>query len=203
MLSYVNLALQLGNKNLFSGVSFTLLPGSIYLLKGANGSGKTSLLKAMAGLHQDLDGDILWNNKPIDNEFFYNKIISYLGHENAIKNELSVIDNLLLWADLKNTHLLLAPAIAQFRLNDYVDTKCKHLSAGWQRRVALARMVISNSKLWLLDEPETNLDEFGLEILLKLLQVKISNGGMVFIASPRAEYYKKIPTINIHDFKYA
>jgi heme exporter protein A len=153
----------------------------------------------MAGILEPDGGKILWNNKIAE---LY-KHISYLGHENAVKPNLSVIDNLTIWADLKDTHMLILPAMAQFKLMDLADEKCKYLSAGLQRRVALARMVISNSKLWLLDEPEANLDEQGRELLLKLLQVKITSGGMAIIASHNLEYYKNIPTISISDFKYA
>lgn len=201
MLSCVDIGISLNNKKIFSGVSLSLLPGSIYILKGANGSGKTSLLKAIAGIHSNYKGKILWNNQELDYSLYYQYIISYLGHENAIKDNLSVIDNLVLWADLKNTHLLLVPAIAQFKLNDYVDVKCKYLSAGLKKRVALARMIVSNGDLWLLDEPESNLDAEGIELLLKLLQAKINSGGMVIIASHNLEHYKKIPVINIEDFK--
>ena len=202
MLSCVNLGLELNNKKIFSGVSLSLLPGSIYILKGDNGSGKTSLLKIIAGLSKDHEGEILWNNKSLNHDDYYKYLVSYLGHKNAIKGELSVIENLQLWADLKDNHLLIYPAINQFKLTEHLDTKCKYLSAGWQKRVALARMVVGNGKLWLLDEPEANLDEQGIEFLLKLLQVKIASGGMAIIASHRLEHYKKIPIININDFKH-
>jgi heme exporter protein A len=201
MLSCINLSLELSNKHIFNNVSLSLLPGSIYVLKGSNGSGKTSLLRIISGLLKPNSGQILWNNKAIDYEEYYHSIISYLGHENAVKENLSVLDNLLLWAELKDTHLLIEPAIAHFRLSEVIDIKCKYLSAGLKKRVALARMVISNTKLWLLDEPEANLDELGREFLLKLLQVKIASGGMAIIASHSLEYYSKIPTININDFK--
>ena len=202
MLSCLNICLELENKIIFSGVSLSLLPGSIYILKGSNGSGKTSLLKIISGLYKNYQGQILWNNRPIDYEQYYKKSIGYLSHENAIKGNLSVIDNLLLWADLKDTHLLLSSAMAQFKLTEVADIKCKYLSAGWQKRVALARMIIGNAKFWLLDEPEANLDEEGRELLLKLLQVKISSGGMAIIASHNLDCYKKIPVININDFKH-
>lgn len=202
MLSCVNIGLNLDNKKIFSDISFSLLPNSIYILKGGNGAGKTSLLKIIAGLSKNYTGKLLWNNKPIDYEQYYKESIGYLGHENAIKLNLSVIDNLILWADLKDNHLLIPPAIGQFKLGEMADIKCKDLSKGWQKRVALARMVVGGSKLWLLDEPEANLDEEGRELLLKLLQVKISSGGMAIIASHNLEYYKKIPVININDFKH-
>ena len=202
MFSCVDLSLELQNRPIFQKICFSLLPGSIHILKGINGSGKTSLLKIMAGLLKPNMGEISWNNKPIGHEYYYKHSISYLGHENAIKANLSVIENLLLWADLKDNQLLVGPAIAHFALSEIIDTKCKYLSAGWQRRVALARMIISNGKLWLLDEPEANLDEKGRELLLKLLQVKINSGGMAIIASHNIEYYNKIPAINMRDFQH-
>lgn len=201
MLSCIDIRCELENKEIFNGVSFSLLPNGIYLLKGGNGSGKTSLLKIIAGINENYSGKILWNNKPIDYEKYYAKHMGYLGHENAIKQNLSVFDNLLLWAKLKGNELLLMPAISHFRLHDVFEEKCYNLSAGYQRRVALARIIISNTKLWLLDEPEANLDEEGRELLLKLLQVKISSGGMAIIASHNLDYYKKIPIINLNDFK--
>ena len=198
MLTCSKLNLTLGDNKIFSNLGLTLFPGSIYLLKGSNASGKTSLLKSIIGLRELDSGEILWKNKPCDLSSF----ISYLGHENAVKIELSILENLELWANLKNTYQLILPAMAQFKLIDMADLKCKYLSAGIQKRVALARMVVSNAKLWLLDEPETNLDDEGRELLLKLLQVKVSSGGMALIASHNLEYYKKIPIINLSDFKY-
>ena len=201
MLSCLNLALKLNNKNIFNEVSFSLLPGSIYILKGPNGSGKTTLLKTIAGLIDNNMDNIFWNNKKIDYEEYYRDIVGYLGHENAIKNDLSVIDNLALWASLKDTYLLIEPSMAHFKLTNIAGEKCKLLSSGWKKRVALARMIVGNTKLWLLDEPEANLDEEGKELLLKLLQVKIASGGIAIIASHDSTCYNKIPVINISDFK--
>ncbi len=198
MLSCQNLTLELGDNEIFTNFSLSLLPGSIYVLKGANGSGKTSLLKTIVGLFKANSGAILWNNEVAN----LHNYISYLGHENAVKLNLSVVENLQLWADLKNSNLLILAAIAQFKLMDVMHTQCKYLSIGMQKRIALARMLVSNTPMWLLDEPETNLDEQGRELFLKLLQVKIASGGMAIIASHNCEYYKNIPNINISDFKY-
>ena len=198
MLTCLNLSLTLGKNIIFAGFGLSLFPGSIYLLAGSNASGKTSLLKSIIGLTELDSGEILWKNKPCDLSAY----VSYLGHDNAVKPELSVIENLELWASLKSTYQLILPAMAQFKLVDLADVKCKYLSAGMQRRVALARTVISNANLWLLDEPETNLDEEGRELLLKLLQAKISSGGIALIASHNKECYKKIPVIALSDFKY-
>ncbi len=190
LFSCINLQTKLQDKIIFTGISFSLLPGAIYLLKGPNGSGKSTLLKTLAKLITPSEGKIL--SAPT---------IGYLGHNNAIKNDLTVLENLSLWAKLNQKELLIFPAITQFKLSQFIDSKCAHLSSGILKRVALARMIISNSVLWLLDEPETNLDAETLESFLKLLQVKISNGGMAIIASHNLEIYKKIPVLNIEDFR--
>jgi heme exporter protein A len=202
MLSCINLSLKLEQSEIFKGLSFSLLPGAIYILKGRNGSGKTSLLKTLAKLIAPTSGELLWNNRPIVEENYYKDSVSYLGHENAIKENLSVIDNLSLWARLKGNQPLLLPAMRHFKLIEIADIQCNKLSAGWKKRIALARILISNGKLWLLDEPEANLDNEGRELMLKLLQVKIASGGMAIIASHNLECYQKIPVINIDDFKY-
>lgn len=191
MLSCNNLTIAIEDNIIFQDFGLSLMQGSIHLLKGKNGSGKTSLFKAIAGLIKPNSGEIITKVS-----------IGYLGHENAIKANLTVHDNLSLWADLNNTHLLIPAALSHFELLDLIDTKCKYLSAGWLRRVALARMIVSNSKLWLLDEPEANLDAKGRELLLKLLQAKISNGGMAIIASHNLDYYHKIPQVNLEDFRH-
>ena len=189
MLSCQDLTITIEDNIIFKDFGLSLLEGSIHLLRGKNGSGKTSLFKAIAGLIKPSLGKIITTAS-----------IGYLGHENALKANLTVYENLSLWADLKNTQLLIPAALSYFELIDLSDTKCKYLSAGWLRRVALARMIVSNTKLWLLDEPEANLDANGKEILLKLLQVKINNGGMAIIASHNLDYYQKIPQINLEDF---
>jgi len=201
MLSCIDLSIEILGKKIVSNLGLSLLPGAIYVLKGANGSGKTSFLKTLAGINENYQGKILWNNKSIEKDVFFSYIISYLGHENALKEDLSVIDNLNLWADFKGNHLLIAPSIVQFDLAEHLEKKCKYLSAGLKKRVALARMIISNGMLWLLDEPESNLDDKGMELLLKLLQAKINSGGIVIIASHNLEHYKKVPVIQMEDFK--
>lgn len=200
MLSCIDLSFKLNEKVIFSNFSISLLPGAIYILKGVNGSGKTSLLKIIAGIIKPTTGYIYWNNKIINSEQYY-KNICYLGHENAIKDNLTVLENLSLWTELKDNFLLLNPAIAHFKLTNLINEKCKYLSLGWKKRIALARMIISNTTLWLLDEPEANLDEEGRELLLKLLQVKIASGGIAIIASHNLESYQKIPVIHLKDFK--
>jgi len=201
MLTILNLNYESYSQKILNNISLTVLPGSIYLLKGPNASGKTSLLKLLAGILKPSSGSILWKNKEMECNHYNQNIIAYLGHKLSIDQNLTVIENLEFWANLKNTELLLQPAITYFKLEKHIDTKCEELSAGWQKRVALARMIVSNCELWLLDEPENNLDNESIELLLKLLQVKISAGGMTIIASHNQEYYNKLPVISLLDFK--
>lgn len=202
MLTLDKIKLRLNNRVLFSNISFSILPGAIYILTGKNGSGKTSLLKIISQINNDFEGNLLWNNQIIDKALYHKYIVSYSGHETAIKDDLTLIENLYLWAKIKNTELLLPGALNQFNLEEFVHLKGKQLSAGIKKRAALARIILSDCDLWLLDEPETNLDKDGIELLLKLLQAKINAGGMVIIASHNLEHYKKIPIINIEDFHY-
>lgn len=200
MLSLIDLEYENYNELVFSRVSFSILSGGIFILKGPNGSGKTTLLKILAGIIKSTKGQLLWNNKAMD-KLDYSSLVAYLGHKNALKSGLTVLENLEFWAEIRNRSLLIEPALAHFGLNSLVDEKYGNLSSGWQKRVALARLILSDAKIWLLDEPEANLDNKAIELLLQLLQVKISSGGIAIIASHNQEYYSKIPVININDFK--
>lgn len=200
MLSLIDLEYENYNELVFSRVSFSLLSGGIFILKGPNGSGKTTLLKILAGIIKSTKGQLLWDNKATD-KLDYSSLVAYLGHKNALKSGLTVLENLEFWAKIRNRSLLIEPALAHFGLTFLVDEKYGNLSSGWQKRVALARLILSDAKIWLLDEPEANLDNKAIELLLQLLQVKISSGGIAIIASHNQEYYSKIPVININDFK--
>ncbi len=202
MISLLDLEYENYNELIFSKVSFSILSGGIFVLKGPNGSGKTTLLKILAGTLKQTKGEISWNNIAVSNHLvFYHNLIAYLGHKNALKANLTVLENLEFWAEIKDRKILIEPALAHFELGSLIDEKCGNLSAGWQKRVALARLILSDAKVWLLDEPEANLDKKAIELLLQLLQVKISSGGIAIIASHNQEYYSKIPVININDFK--
>lgn len=199
MFTCLNLELSNYNNLIFKNFSLSLFPGAIFILDGKNGTGKSSLLKLISGVIKPTEGEFFWKNRALED---HSQIISYLGHENALKENLSVIENLEFWSELKGTESLILPALAQFHLLKHIDTKCYELSAGIQRKVALARMIVYNTPLWLMDEPEANLDVDGRNQLLRLLQVKISNGGMAIIVTHHKDDYKNVPCINLEDFKY-
>ncbi len=202
MLTLSELKCDFQEQEIFSCLSLSILESSIYRIQGPNGCGKTSFFKIIANIIKPSHGNILWNNSQEKFILYFDELVSYLGHQLAMMPEYTVLQNLLFWANLRNTELLIDPAIAHFKLTEFMDIKCKELSAGWIKRVALARLIISNTKIWLLDEPETNLDKEGCELLLKLLQVKVNSGGIALIASHNHDLYSKIPIINLNDFKY-
>lgn len=177
MLSCFNITVESNYNILFKDLGFSLLPGSLLIIRGHNGSGKTTLLKLIAGIITPTKGII-----SAEYHHTYN-LINYIGHKNALRTELSAIDNLIFWAELYKTPELIFPALMYFGLNEIQDQPCYRLSAGWQKKVALARLIACHSYIWLLDEPENNLDNESKKLLYSLIDTRVRQGGIVVIAS--------------------
>lgn len=199
MLSCQRLASIRGEKLLFSHLGFCMKPGSALMLAGANGSGKSTLLRILAGLMPASDGQASWQGEPVYNNADYQEAMLYIGHQNALKPELSVYDNIQFWAALRGTEMLVPAAMQFFRLWPMAEIPVSQLSAGWQRRVALARLLAIPSLIWLLDEPAVNLDAEGVEMLNGLIATRIKQGGIVIAASHTAAH-QNAPTLYIDDF---
>ncbi len=182
MLTISNLTVQKNNRNIFKNFSITLIPGCCLVVRGVNGSGKTTLVKTLAGLIKPNHGEILRDEKPIIiNEL--HEIVNYIGHKNGIKQELTVEENLKFYAnELDSTPTLMA-AIMYFGLEPYMEMPVYQLSEGWKRRVALARLMINQAPLWLLDEPTSNLDEEAVRLLINLITIRCNQEGIVIITS--------------------
>jgi len=183
MLVCENLSCVRGERKIFSYLGFCLQEGSILLLKGANGSGKTSLIKIIAGLHSSETGKILWNGKPSKDNNEFKRELAYIGHKSGVKNDASVYENLEFWAKIYGTEILLPAALKYFDLGKFADLPAGQLSAGWQRRVALARLIIAPCRLWLLDEPTNFLDEEAVILTASLIESRVQQGGIVISAS--------------------
>jgi len=178
-LNVSNLSCQRGYNQLFSGLSFKVNPGDILRITGTNGSGKTSLLKILAGLSAPEEGEIKLETHPVKSDE-YQREVFYLGHLSALSAELTSIENLKFLTGLNKSidqHWLLE-ALEQVGLKGYEDEYCAKLSAGQKRRVILAGLSVSNAKIWLLDEPFTALDPQGVKIVEERISKHCAQGGL-------------------------
>lgn len=185
-----NLECQRGDAILFSGVNFRLVSGQILQVEGANGSGKTSLLRILAGLSPPSAGDVLWRGERIGRRrAAFSEEIAYLGHQLGLKAELSVRENLHWACALKaRAHGLeqVGPALARVGLAGREDVPVRALSAGQRQRIGLARLVSSGAALWILDEPFTALDAAGIAVAHQLLEEHVERGGLAVVTSHQA-----------------
>jgi heme exporter protein A len=172
---------------LFDNLSFSLASGEILQLAGPNGVGKTSLLRLVAGLSRPEHGSITWQERSISQVTeSYQRQCLYLGHHAGVKAELSAIENLHFYLGLageKVTSSELHGLLAKVGLAGLEDEPVAHLSAGQQRRVALARLWLVKRKLWILDEPFTAIDKQGVAYLEKVMLAHAQAGGMVLLTT--------------------
>jgi len=197
-----NLSCIRGERLVFSGLDFTVEPGSVLALTGNNGSGKTSLLRVMAGLTHPIAGELAWHDGSVaDNPEQHHNRINFVGHLDAVKAALSVYENLQIWASLNGgTDKTISIAFKKMGLKGLENTPGRYLSAGQKRRVSLARLVASHAKLWLLDEPTIALDPASVDALRDLITEHRNNGGMTIVANNIDLRIKDTTELNLHHF---
>ncbi|HLD76908.1 MAG TPA: heme ABC exporter ATP-binding protein CcmA [Rickettsiales bacterium] len=201
MLSVENLGFYRNDQKIFTNLGFSLFLNAALVVVGKNGSGKTSLLKIIAGLFKESSGKILWDEQNItDFRDDFNGDIQFLGHKNFLKQELSVFENLKFYADLTDSKILIPSALKIFDLEEFANKKIKELSNGWQKRVMLAKLVACPATIWILDEPTINLDSQGKKIFCDLVKTKIANQGMAIIATHEPELFDFAAKINMEDY---
>lgn len=176
-----------GYEPLFEPVSFTLDNGQCLLISGPNGIGKTTLLQAIAGLSSAQTGSLLFNHEDIDKNRaqWYQKSI-YIGHKTGNKTALNCLENLQLYLQVQGIHVTqrqCEDALEQVGLAGYEYQMAGRLSAGQKKRLALSRLLIIDSPIWILDEPFVNLDTAGCEWLLKVVQNHLNKNGLLIITA--------------------
>ena len=187
VLSFAKLGCTKGGRQLFSNVDCELAAGQWLYVTGANGVGKTSLLRMVCGLATVEHGSILWNDTPIHKQpEAYRQDLCYLGHLNALQESMTVDENISFTSALGG----LAPnqqqrqqVLARFGLRGRSQQLVRHLSQGQKRRVALSRLALSPARLWVLDEPYVAMDEGGVQFLADLVADHLANGGLAVLTS--------------------
>ncbi|RMH44170.1 MAG: cytochrome c biogenesis heme-transporting ATPase CcmA [Gammaproteobacteria bacterium] len=182
---------------LFRRLDLELDQGELVQITGANGAGKTTLLRTLCGLIEPNEGRVKW--------FLENDASPmYLGHKACVKAELTALENLLLHPvnGRRVTEEQALDALAEVGLAEYVDSPVRYLSAGQGRRVALARLLLSDTMVWVLDEPFTAIDVEGCQWLEGLISTFVSNGGAVVLTSHQPlRWSSQIRAIDIGDYR--
>lgn len=174
-----------GERCLFANLEFSVSAGELLVLEGRNGSGKTSLLKTIVGILEPDDGDLHWNGAPVrrQRQAFLAATV-WLSHRTGLKPDLTAIENLRFEAALRPTCMRdLEEVLERLGVLRLRKLPVRSLSAGQQRRVSLARMLLAAAPLWLMDEPFTNLDREGRALVEELVAEHVGNGGLCIMAA--------------------
>ena len=183
MLQVDELTLDRGDMRLLENLSFSLYAGECLRIYGANGIGKTTLLRSLCGISRPSGGQIRWSDELANEESMQS--IHYLGHQTGMKDALTVKENLQVAARLRGTRDgdVMASAIRRVGLAGIIGRRFQNLSAGQRRRVALASLLMSPAKTWLLDEPFTALDPDGIERVETMITERCESGGCVIFTA--------------------
>lgn len=187
LLSVHDLACARGERTLFTDMSFRLNAGQLLLVRGGNGRGKTSLLRLLCGLATPLAGEVRWRGEPIrQTRDVYHREMTYVGHVNGVKDDLTPLENLRMAASIADRPLDEAHALDTLRtlgLERCLDLPARVLSFGQRRRVALSGLVVAGALLWILDEPLTGLDVHGVALVESLLRDHVAGDGAVVMTT--------------------
>ncbi|PDT17202.1 heme ABC exporter ATP-binding protein CcmA [Rhizobium sp. J15] len=179
-----NLAARRGEDLIFVNVSFHLEAGEALVLTGKNGSGKSTLLRVAAGLLRPEKGTVIFRDEESPQGRHPGEVSHYLGHRNAMKNELTVVENLDFWRSfLGNASLSTEDAAEAVGLSGITHLPFAYLSAGQQRRFAFAKLLVAHRPVWILDEPTAALDASADRLFAGLIEAHLAKGGIVLAAT--------------------
>jgi len=207
-LSLLNLSCERDERLLFEDVSHDFNPGTITQIAGHNGVGKTTLMKMIVGIIAPLSGSITWQNSDGKTANILESLL-YLGHAPAVKASLTPLENIRWYFGIngcKGSHTdklsddAFKSALDHVGLTGYEDIPCYQMSAGQQRRVALARLYLSSAPLWILDEPLTAIDVHGAIALQRKMATHALRGGIVIVTTHQPLAIENINIFNLSDF---
>ena len=187
MLEVIGLGCIRGDRRLFKDLNFSAERGELIEIRGANGSGKTSLLRILCGLAQPAEGEVRWQGQKIRSlgeEYF--GAVAYVAHQNGVKDELTAIENLRIASCIVGRSVGKREAqeiLARMGLQKETYLPTRFLSAGQRRRLALARLLVTAAKLWILDEVLTSLDTAAIDLAHQFIGEHLRAGGMAIIAT--------------------
>ena len=180
-LTLESVSLSRGGHPLFSGITLTVKSGDLVWIGGDNGIGKSSLLRLMTGLSRADTGKISWTRSSAP--CTANDIIAYQGHQDAFKPAFSAKEALEFWADIMDKPANPARLLSSVGLAGRADVPCGQLSAGQKRRLSLARLILSQKPIWIMDEPTAAMDSGGVALIHGLISGHVARGGSAVIAS--------------------
>ena len=188
MLEVVGLGCLRGERRLFGGVSFKLKPGGLIWIQGGNGSGKTTLLRSLCGLTQAMAGTVRWRDETIQTlGEDYRRELTYIGHANGLKEDLSALENLRIAAQLAGQAVSREAGVEALQGSGLAGREhlpVKFLSQGQRRRAALARLRLAHPRtLWLLDEPFNALDIRAVADMRHIMESHLARGGMIALTT--------------------
>lgn len=193
------------DRTLFENLSFSMTSGDLLHLRGPNGAGKTSLLRILTGLSSPASGLVTYNQKPLfdaDSEYF--EALVYVGHKAGLNQHLSAMDNLRFWSAQQRLGFESETAfdvLEKLGLTGLEEMPVRFLSAGQQRRVALSRLWLKPSRVWILDEPFTALDVEGVALLEQRFNEHVEKGGMILTTSHQV-LSERIAKYKVLDLEY-
>ncbi len=187
MILVKDLSIERSNKKIFENVNLSLGPGKIILLKGKNGSGKTTLLKVLLNLIEPSSGVIYWKGKLLKKNLynFFNHV-TYIADRTSSLSKLSVQENIKIWtkiflSNISNSQI--ENILKTLKLDIYLDQKVNSLSFGETKKLEFLRLIIENKKIWILDEPLSNLDNESINVIAQTFEDHRSKEGSIIFSS--------------------
>ncbi len=187
MLIVKDLSIERLDKKIFENINLSLSPGNITILKGKNGSGKTTLLKAILNLLEPSFGSIYWKGKLLKKNLydFYNHV-TYIGDTTSSLKKLTIKDNINIWKKFFISNIndaQIETALKTLKLDNYLNKKVGTLSFGETKKLEFLRLIMENKKVWILDEPLSNLDEDSIDLMKQTFEDHCSKEGSIIFSS--------------------